>query len=301
MSNEFKAPNGLDVSNQKVVNVADGASPGDAVNYGQLQNAIAGQAWKQAVRTATNTNGTLASAFANGSSVGGVTVATNDRILLMGQTSGAENGIYTVNASGAPTRATDADSPAEIKNATVVVSEGTYAGRSFTQTVDTAITLGTTALAFAETGGGVTYTADGNGIELSGTTFSLELNGATLSKSATGLKVADAFAGNGLQIASDVASVKLDTNPGLVVGAGGVKVDTSVVVRKYSADVPVTSAGSPATITHGLGNKDVMCAVYLKSTYEQVLIPAVLVDTNSLTLTFSAGATSGQYRVVVQG
>ena len=54
------------------------------------------------VRVATTANGTLSSAFANGQTVDGVTLATNDRILLKNQSTGSENGIYTVNASGAP-------------------------------------------------------------------------------------------------------------------------------------------------------------------------------------------------------
>lgn len=56
------------------------------------------------VKAGTTVNGTLATAYANGSVVDGVTLATGDRILLKNQTTGAENGVYTVNASGAPSR-----------------------------------------------------------------------------------------------------------------------------------------------------------------------------------------------------
>lgn len=58
------------------------------------------------VKAATTTNGTLATAYANGSVVDGYTLVTGDRLLLKNQTTGAENGVYTVNASGAPTRTT---------------------------------------------------------------------------------------------------------------------------------------------------------------------------------------------------
>lgn len=118
---------------------------------------VAGLSWKQAVRVATTANGTLASAFENGDTVDGVTLATGDRILIKNQSSGAENGIYTVNASGAPTRATDADSGAELVNASVYVSEGTTnADTQWTCTTNATITLGSTSLAFAQlTSGGV--------------------------------------------------------------------------------------------------------------------------------------------------
>ena len=70
--------------------------------------------WKAAVRVATTVAGTLASSFENGATIDGVVLATGDRILIKNQADAAENGIYTVNASGAPTRATDADSGSEL-------------------------------------------------------------------------------------------------------------------------------------------------------------------------------------------
>jgi hypothetical protein len=116
---------------------------------------LAGLSWKTAVRVVTTANGTLATAFANGQTVDGVTLATGDRILLKDQTTAADRGIYTVNATGAPTRATDADSGAELVNATVFVSEGTAnADTQWTCTTNAPITLGTTGLTFVQSGAG---------------------------------------------------------------------------------------------------------------------------------------------------
>lgn len=56
------------------------------------------------VRVATTANGTLASAFANASTVDGVTLATGDVILLKNQTNAVENGVYRVKSAGAPDR-----------------------------------------------------------------------------------------------------------------------------------------------------------------------------------------------------
>jgi hypothetical protein len=113
------------------------------------------RAWKQPVRAATTAAGTLASSFENGDTIDGVVLATGDRILLKDQAAGAENGIYTVNASGAPTRATDMDDSSEVLQATVPVSEGTAnADKVFRCTTNAPITLGTTALVFAELSGG---------------------------------------------------------------------------------------------------------------------------------------------------
>lgn len=107
----------------------------------------AGTSWKEKVRVATTANGTLASAFENGDTIDGVVLATGDRILLKNQTAGAENGIYVVAASGAPTRANDADSSDELVNATVKVSEGTInADTEWQCTTNATITVNTTAL-----------------------------------------------------------------------------------------------------------------------------------------------------------
>lgn len=107
------------------------------------------------VRVATTVAGTLASSFENGDTVDGVVLATGDRILLKNQAAGATNGIYVVAASGAPTRAVDFDSSAEVlPNTMVVVSEGTTNADTVWQlTTDAPITLDTTALVFAQFGG----------------------------------------------------------------------------------------------------------------------------------------------------
>lgn len=77
---------------------------------------------KAPVRVATTAAGTIGTSFENGDTVNGVVLATGDRILIKDQASQPENGIYTVNASGAPTRATDADTAAELPGGTMVTS-----------------------------------------------------------------------------------------------------------------------------------------------------------------------------------
>lgn len=131
--------------------VADPAAAADIATKGYVDAIQQGISWKNAVRVATTANGTLGTAYANGQTVDGVTLATGDRILIKDQSTGSENGIYTVNSSGAPTRASDADNAAELKQAAVFVQEGTAnADSGWVCTVDGAITVGTTALTFVQ-------------------------------------------------------------------------------------------------------------------------------------------------------
>lgn len=158
----------LDTDATLAANSATKIAPQSAVK-GYVDAKVAGLSWKQAVRAATTVAGTLASSFENGDTVDGVVLATGDRILIKDQSSGAENGIYTVNVSGAPTRATDADAGAELVNATCYVSEGTVnADTQWTCTNNATPTLGSTSLAFAQLtsgGGGEANTASNVGGE----------------------------------------------------------------------------------------------------------------------------------------
>ena len=130
---------------------------------------------KSSVRAATTANLTLATGFENGDVIDGVTLVTGDRILIKNQTTGADNGIYTVNSSGAPTRAEDANTSAEVTAGLFTfVSEGTVNGNAgFVLTTDDVVTLGTTSLTFTQFSGSGQLVA-GNGIGISGNTVSLD-------------------------------------------------------------------------------------------------------------------------------
>jgi hypothetical protein len=120
--------------------------------FGLIDAKIKGQMWKTAVRILDSSNAALATAYANGQVLQGATLATNDRLYLDGRT-GGENGLYFVNATGAPTRATDANTAILLRQATFEVMEGTNADTQWTVSNDT-ITLGTTNLTIVQNGGG---------------------------------------------------------------------------------------------------------------------------------------------------
>lgn len=159
----MKITNTFDANGFKLSNLADGTSPQDAVTKAQLDAMAQGFKWKDPVRAATTANITLSGA----QTIDGVSVVAGDRVLVKDQSAGSGNGIY-VAASGSWTRAADFDAAAEVLGATVFVSEGTANGNSqWKMTTDAPITIGTTALVWAQVGGGASYTA-GNGITIGG-------------------------------------------------------------------------------------------------------------------------------------
>lgn len=160
-----------------LTNLADPLSGQDAVTLAYMNARLAGIKPKSAVRVATTVAGTLATSFENGDTIDGVVLATNDRILIKDQAAPAANGIYVVNASGAPTRATDFDSLSpidEINGAWVSVQEGTAnAGKIYVQ-FGLVATLGTDAINF-EYFNPIAGLIGGDMITFAGSTFSVDL------------------------------------------------------------------------------------------------------------------------------
>lgn len=145
----------LDMGSQLITNVSTPSAGTDAANKNYVDTAISSLNSlfdsKGSVRVATTAAGTLATSFENGDTVDGVVLATGDRILIKDQASQAENGIYTVNASGAPTRSTDMNDWAEVPGAFVAVEEGTSnADTVWLCTSNQGGTLNTTAITWQQ-------------------------------------------------------------------------------------------------------------------------------------------------------
>lgn len=251
---------GLDMTGQKISNLADPSNAADAVTLSYLQAFLRGLRWKDPVRAASLANVSLA---APGAQLDGVTLVTNDRILLKNQTAPAENGIYVwTGASAALTRAQDADTGAKLLGAAVTVLEGSAPNgdKVFVQTTDGTITVGTTAVNFAAVGGsGTSYTA-GNGLQLSGSAFSVVV-------------------GNGL-----------------IVDGSGVRVDPSIVAQKKSINA---AAATTTTFVHNLGTLDVLVSFRDIATGEVVQADVTVTDPNTIVATFANAPAANAIRITV--
>lgn len=130
---------------------ADATSANELVRYSQFAAALDGMKPKAAVRAVAQSNIDLASAVLDQSSIGGYTVQDGERVLLVGQSAPAQNGIYVaVTAIDATTwiRATDMDQASEFLASYVPVAMGSLAGTLWLVTNSTLPTLGTTAINF---------------------------------------------------------------------------------------------------------------------------------------------------------
>ncbi len=210
----------VDVGNSRITTVATPTGSTDAANKAYVDAQLQGLDVKNSVRVATTANGTLASAFANNSTVDGVTLATGDRILLKDQSTGSENGIYTVNASGAPTRATDFDADSEVTGGTFFfVEEGTTnADNGFVMTNDGTVTVGTTALTFTQFSGAGQVIA-GSALTKSGNTINVAVDDSSIEVSSDALRVKASGITNAMLAGSIDLTAKV--TGALPVGNGG--------------------------------------------------------------------------------
>lgn len=257
------------MGSQLITSLAPGVSGTDAVNLNQLNAAQQGLSVKDNVRVVATTNGTLASAYENGDTVDGVTLATGDRILLAGQTTASENGIYTVNASGAPTRATDADASGEIKVGTIVyVRSGTA-------------------------NGGQLWVCSATGA-------TPWVPGSSTSTWTLYFAVTSVQAGAGLTATSNILAVGAGT--GISVAADSVGIDTAVVVRKVTGQLG-DGTNTVYTLTHNLNTRRVKVSISeVASPFEEVYPLIVKTDANNVTVTFSGDTPStNEYEWIVEG
>ena len=217
----------VDMGSNRVQNVATPTSSNDAANKGYVDSVKQALDIKDSVRVATTANfdssynngaGTL-TADANGAiSIDGVTLSATNRVLVKDQSTGAQNGIYTVTTVGdgstaaVLTRATDADSNSEVTGGmfTFVEEGSTNADNAFVLTsVTGTATLGTTTLTFTQFSGAGQITA-GDGLAKSGNTLSANDDNITLEINSDNLRIK----GIASTVAGDLLFGKTGSNTG---------------------------------------------------------------------------------------
>lgn len=251
-------------STSKVINLPTPSASGDAVPKSYVDSAIEGLAWKDSARVGTQSNLNLSSP---GATIDGVTMASQDRVLVRNQTTQADNGIYVWNGSAtAMTRALDASTFAELEQAIVTVEEGTDAGTTWRQTQVNG-TIGSSNVIW--------------------TSFAAAAPAASETTAGIAELATQAETDAGTDDLRIVTPLKLANWSGRL--------------RKYSTSIGDGSATS-YTITHNLSTRDVIIRVFPNSgNYDDVEVDVYRPSTTTATLVFATAPASNAYRVVVLG
>lgn len=103
-------------------------------------------------RVATTLNKDLSTELVSGSVVDGIVVDPGDRILVKNQNSTNENGIYVIQSSGPPLRATDADQASEFtEGKSVYIQIGDANGESYYTVTEIPATIDVSDIEFSRT------------------------------------------------------------------------------------------------------------------------------------------------------
>jgi len=242
----------LSMGGNSVTNLAAPVAGGDATNKDYVDALANGLSWKTSVIAATTSPGTLATDFENGDTIDGVVLATGNRILIKNQTAQEDNGIYVVQATGAPVRATDMDATTpvnEINGAAVFVEQGTLnADTAWVQTADV-VTLGTDPLVFVQFAGAGAYTA-GNGLTLTGNQFSLT-SPVSVANGGTALSTAPTngqlLIGNGTGYT--LSTLTDGTAISITEGAGTITITNTGVTSLAGTTDQITASASTGSVT----------------------------------------------------
>jgi len=216
--------------------------------------------YKQSVRVISVSNVTLAGGAPN--AVDGVNLVVNDRILVTGQTTGSQNGLYYVTTVGAGSngtwaRSTDGDATGEIDAGMIVmVTEGTtYADTQWKLTTDDPITIGTTTLTFVQNYSANSISAGTSNVSVassSNVTISSAGTANVLTVSSTGVVVS----GTG-SVTGNITGGNVLFGSGIVSGTGNVNgnIITATTLNSTTVSASGNITANPSSFFIGNGSQ----------------------------------------------
>jgi len=159
----IQAASGVAISGGTITGLGSPSAGSDAATKTYVDNLVTGLKTRIICRSATTANISLATDLENGDTLDGVTLATDDKVLVKNQTTTSQNGIYVVVASGTASRDPDFDTVAELAGQLTIIKEGTTnADTMWICTTDSG-TIGSATITFSQVfpsaGGTVTSVA----------------------------------------------------------------------------------------------------------------------------------------------
>jgi len=173
--NQMAVPTGsVSFNSQNITNLADPVNTQDAATKGFVEATSQGLDVKDSCVAATTANITISTALNNGDTLDGVSLSTNDRVLVKDQSTASQNGIYVVGST--PARAADLAAGSNAAGFFTFVEKGTVnEDNGFVCTSDSgSAVVGTNNLTIAQFSGAGQITA-ADGLQKSGNTLSVDL------------------------------------------------------------------------------------------------------------------------------
>ena len=144
-----QAANSVSISGGTITGLGAPSSSSDAATKNYVDNLVTGLKTRIITRVATTANVDLSNDLQNGDTLDGITLSTNDKVLVKNQTDATQNGIYDVVASGTATRNSDYDTVAELAGQLVIIQEGsTNADKIYLCTTDNSGSIGSVNIVF---------------------------------------------------------------------------------------------------------------------------------------------------------
>ena len=308
------------------------ATPTDAAHIatkGYVDAARQGLDVKQSVRAATTASVNLATDLEAGDLLDGVTLAAGNRVLVKDQggpgVAHVDNGIYVVQASGAPVRASDSNGTAdtgELSPGTFTfVEEGTVnSDKGFVISTNGTIIVGSTAIAWTQFSGAGSFVA-GDGLSQSGNTINVNVVANRTEITGDAVDIASTYVGqssittlgtittgvwNGTDVAvadggtgaSDATTAR--TNLGIKTTAGAATTTTATLARIAAQGSAAHTAGtSTTTVTHNFNTTDVIVQVYEVATGETVIGDVTRPNADSVQVVLLGNHAANAFRIVV--
>ena len=277
----------LDADSNKITNLANPTSSQDAATKAYVDSTAQGLDIKASVQTDSSVNVNIAAI---------TLIPEGNRILLRGQTTPSENGIYVSELDGNLylVRAEDAIPAGSL-------TEGAF---TFVESTNCGYVLANLPGTWVQFSGAGTYT-NGDGIALSGVTFSVNLDSNSgLSKSGSGLTV-DLDSNPGLELNS--GGLKVKTGTGFTTDGNGIQFASGYGVRKFADEIAGDDETDSFDIVHNFGTRDVTVQAYQTSgspdtQWQDVEVDVLRDTTNKVTINFATAPADGTtYKIVVVG
>ena len=290
---------GVSVSSKRILDLAEPTASTDAATKQYVDDLAQGLAIQAPCKagtpgtltsitggTITYNNGTagvgatLTTSSGNFDTLDGISISTDDRVLVKNEASTANNGIYVKTSSTVLTRASDFDTPVEMAGGDFVfIQQGSTLNDTGFVMTDPVATIGTDPATFVQFSGAGSFLA-GAGLTLTGSTFSITNTAVSAQAYGNGTHNAT-FTVNGKGQLTAAANVEITAGAGALTGS---------VLNSSVVDSSLTSLG---TIDTGVWQGTAIGAAYVATLNQNTTGTAGTVTTAAQPNITSVGTLSG--------